>query len=61
MSTAIVNRISPWMIVAVVVVLALFALATALLYQSGMFHAIASVLHSAPLFAGPCGVSFGAC
>jgi len=61
MSTAIVNRISPWMIVAVLVVLALFALAAALLYQSGAFHVIGSALHSAPLFAGPCGVSFGAC
>jgi hypothetical protein len=61
MSTAIVNRISPWMIVAVLVALALYALAAVLLYQSGMFHTIGSALHHSPLFAGLCGSTNGEC
>jgi hypothetical protein len=61
MSTAIVNRISPWMMVAVLVALALFALAAVLLYQSGMFHTIGSALQHSQSFASWCGSGAGEC
>jgi hypothetical protein len=62
MTTAIVNRISLWLIVAVLALIALATvLLTVLLYESGTFHVIGSALHHSPFFASQCGSTNGEC
>jgi hypothetical protein len=61
MTIAFVHRLSPWILVAVLIALALLTMAVVTLYQTGMVHALGSALHGAPFMAPVCGSSFGPC